>query len=176
MSPSSEPPPNAPIEGKPSGTEPISGQPSAEDLRWMRRCIELAEGAAAAGEVPVGAVLVRDGEVLGEAANQCEADRCSLHHAELLALQAACRHTGDKRLPGAVLYCSLEPCFQCAGAALHARVSRIVYGARDPKFGACGSLACLPEDTRLNHRCQVVEGVLAEESAVLLRAFFQRLR
>ena len=136
----------------------------------------MAAEAAAEDEVPVGAVVVRDGELLGEARNRCEVDKCSILHAELLALQAACAHTGDKRLPGAVLYCSLEPCFQCAGAALHSRVARIVYGARDPKFGACGSLARLPEDPRLNHRCDVVEGVLADESAAMLRAFFQRLR
>jgi tRNA(adenine34) deaminase len=149
---------------------------SDEDERWIRRCLELAEEAAAQGEVPVGAVVVRDGEVLGEGHNLCETRGDATQHAELVALRAAFSNVGEGRLPGAVLYCTLEPCFMCAGAALHARVGRIVYGARDPKFGACGSLAELPSDTRLNHRCPVDGGVLADEVAALLRGFFRELR
>jgi len=94
----------------------------------------------------------------------------------MLALESAFEAAGEARLPGSVAYCSLEPCFMCAGALLHARVAGIVFATRDPKFGACGSLAMLPADARLNHRCPVDEGVMAEESAELLRAFFQRLR
>ncbi len=149
---------------------------SSDDERYMRRCLELAQQAAAAGEVPVGAVVVLDGEIVGEGANRCEAQHNPLAHAEMVALHAAFARVGDGRLPEAILYCSLEPCFMCAGAALHARVARIVYATKDPKFGACGSLAMLPSDTRLNHRCPVEGGLLADESAALLRAFFQRLR
>ena len=149
---------------------------SSDDERAMRLCLRLAAEAAACDEVPVGAVVMRGGEVLGEAHNRCEAERSPLAHAEMLAIAQAVARTGDMRLSGCVLYCSLEPCFMCAGAALHARVERIVYAARDPKFGACGSLAALPADPRLNHRCPVDEGLLADESAALLRAFFRRLR
>jgi tRNA(adenine34) deaminase len=149
---------------------------SDEDERWIRLCLELAERAAARGEVPVGAVVVRDGAVLGEGHNLCEARRDATQHAELVALRAAFAAVGEGRLPGAVLYCTLEPCFMCAGAALHARVDRIVYGARDPKFGACGSLAELPSDERLNHRCPTHGGVLADDVAALMRGFFRELR
>ena len=142
----------------------------------MRRCLELAREAAEHGEVPVGAVVVRDGRVLGEGRNRCEEKGTALAHAEMEALTAAFREAGEGRLVGAVLYCSLEPCFMCTGALLHARVARVVFGARDPKFGACGSLATLPADDRLNHRCPVDEGLLAEDSAEMLRAFFRRLR
>lgn len=142
----------------------------------MRRCLELARAAARAGEVPVGAIVVRDGQVIGEGHNRCEARGTPLAHAEMEALSAALASTPDARLVGAVLYCSLEPCFMCTGALLHARVDRVVFGARDPKFGACASLAELPSDRRLNHRCPVEGGLLADESAQLLRTFFQRLR
>ena len=102
--------------------------------------------------------------------------RSPLAHAEMEALRAAFETTGDKRLPEAELYCSLEPCYMCAGAILHARIRRVVFGARDPKFGAVRSLAAMLEDERLNHRCQVVEGVGAEQSAELLRSFFRARR
>jgi tRNA(adenine34) deaminase len=149
---------------------------SEVDLRWMHRCIELARVAGSRGEVPVGAVVVRDGEAIGEGVNRCEELVDPTEHAELAALRSAFRRVGEGRLPGAVLYCTLEPCFMCAGAALHARVVRIVYGARDPKFGACGSLARLPLDPRLNHRCPVTEGVLAGPIAEMMREFFRMLR
>lgn len=149
---------------------------ATSDETWMRRCLSLASEAAAVGEVPVGAVVVRDGVLLGTGRNTCEAEGSPLAHAEMHALTAAFAATGDGRLPGATLYCSLEPCFMCTGAALHARVGRIVFATRDPKFGACGSLADLPSDRRLNHRCPVEEGLLADASAAMLRAFFRRLR
>lgn len=142
----------------------------------MNRCLELAGEAAAAGEVPVGAVLVIGDVKVGEGRNRCEELRSPLAHAELLALQQALTAVGEKRLPEAVLYCTLEPCFMCAGALLHARVSRIVFAARDPKFGACGSLHNLPQDARLNHRCPVDEGLGAAASAELLRSFFRARR
>ena len=142
----------------------------------MRACIELARAAASRGEVPVGAVIVRDGQVLGVGSNRCEELSDATAHAELEALRAAIATVREARLTGATLYCSLEPCFMCAGAALHARVARIVFATRDPKFGACGSLATLPSDSRLNHRCRVDEGIEAEASASLLRTFFRSLR
>jgi len=149
---------------------------TSDDLRWMERCLELARVAGRRAEVPVGAVVVRGGEVLGASANRCFELSDATADAELLALREAFARAGEGRLVGAVLYSSLEPCFMCAGAALHARVARIVFGARDPKFGACGSLADLPNDPRLNHRCPVTEGVLEQESAELLRAFFRERR
>jgi tRNA(adenine34) deaminase len=148
----------------------------AGDARWMQRCLELARAAMAAGEVPVGAVVVLADRAVGEGRNRCEELRSPLAHAEMEALQQALAAVGEKRLPAATLYCSLEPCFQCTGALLHARVARIVFAARDPKFGACRSLAELPSDPRLNHRCPVDEGLFAAESAELLRAFFRARR
>lgn len=155
----------------------MSPMPStSEDARWMQRCLQLAREAAAADEVPVGALVVLDGVVVGEGQNRVEAQRSPLAHAEMEALQRAFVTVGAKRLPEAVLYCTLEPCFLCAGAILHARVARVVFGARDPKFGAVRSLANLLEDARLNHRCTVVEGLEADASAELLRAFFRAKR
>ena len=150
--------------------------PTSEDVRWLRRCLELAQAAAAADEVPVGAVVIVDGAVVGEGRNRVEELRSPLAHAEMLALQQALVHAGNKRLANATLYCSLEPCFLCAGAILHARVDRVVFGASDPKFGAVRSLANVLEDPRLNHRCTVVAGVEAAASAELLRAFFRQKR
>ncbi|HLU39875.1 MAG TPA: tRNA adenosine(34) deaminase TadA [Planctomycetota bacterium] len=147
-----------------------------QDEAFMRRCLELARTAAAHDEVPVGALVVLDGTIVGEGRNRCEELVTPLAHAELEALHGAFATLRQGRIPGATLYCTLEPCLMCTGAALHARVARIVYGARDPKFGACGSLYDLPRDVRLNHRCAVDEGVLAADSAALLREFFQRLR
>lgn len=142
----------------------------------MQRCLQLAEQAALRDEVPVGAIVVVDGEVIGEGSNRVEQRRSPLAHAEMEALQAALAKVGEKRLPDAVLYCTLEPCFLCAGAILHTRVRRVVFGARDPKFGAVRSLAEVLEDDRLNHRCEVVEGVGADASAAMLRAFFRGKR
>lgn len=150
--------------------------PTSEDARWLARCLDLAREAAAADEVPVGAVVVVDGVAVGEGRNRVEELRSPLAHAEMLALQQALVHAGNKRLANATLYCSLEPCFLCAGAILHTRVDRVVFGASDPKFGAVRSLANVLEDPRLNHRCTVVAGVEADASAELLRAFFRHKR
>mgnify|MGYP002042978348 CR=1 FL=1 len=150
--------------------------PTSEDERWIARCLDLAREAASAEEVPVGAIVVLGGEILGVGRNRVEERRSPLAHAEMEALQSALAKVGEKRLPEAELYCTLEPCFLCAGAILHTRVKRVVFGARDPKFGAVRSLANVLEDERLNHRCEVVEGVGAADSAELLRAFFRRRR
>ena len=117
--------------------------PTSEDARWMQRCLQLARDAALADEVPVGALVVIDGVVVGEGHNRVEQKQSPLAHAEMEALHAAFAAVGSKRIPEAVLYCTLEPCFLCAGAILHARVRRVVFGARDGKFGAVRSLATL---------------------------------
>lgn len=142
----------------------------------MQRCLELAAEAAAHEEVPVGAVVVHDGRLLGTGRNRVEERRSPLAHAEMEALQQALVAVGEKRIPDATLYCSLEPCFLCAGAILHARVARVVFAARDPKFGAVRSLSRILEDERLNHRCVVDEGLGKDASATMLREFFRARR
>jgi len=147
-----------------------------DDRQAMERALELAREAARLGEVPVGAVAVKDGAVVGEAFNRRETDRDPLAHAELLALGQAARRLEAWRLTGVALYVTLEPCAMCAGALVQSRVSRLVFGARDPKSGAVGSLYDLARDARHNHRVEVTAGVMEEESAALLRDFFRALR
>ncbi|HHV58418.1 MAG TPA: nucleoside deaminase [Firmicutes bacterium] len=142
----------------------------------MQRALELARAAAARGEVPVGALVVRGGAIIAESANRREEAKDPTAHAELLAIQAAARELGGWRLTGTTLYVTLEPCAMCAGALVLARVERLVYGADDPKAGAVRSLYRLVEDERLNHRLEVVRGVLAAECGELLREFFRRRR
>ena len=147
------------------------------DEHWMRRALELARAAAASGEVPVGAVLVgADGESLAEAGNAPIRENDPSAHAEMLALRAAGRRVANYRLPGTTLYVTLEPCAMCAGALVHARVSRLVYAARDPKAGACGSVFDIVRSERLNHRVKVEGGLLEDEAAAILRAFFAERR
>ena len=143
----------------------------------MEAALDEAGAAAAAGEVPVGALVVSAaGELLARAHNRRESDGDPLAHAELLAIRQAARELGGWRLVGATLYVTLEPCAMCAGALVLARVGRLVYGAPDPKAGFCGSLGDLVRDPRLNHRLEVVAGVLGERSAGLLKGFFAGLR
>lgn len=146
------------------------------DAEFMRRALELARAAAARGEVPVGALLVRSDEVLGEGANCPIGTHDPTAHAEIHALRAAGAHVGDYRLPGTTLYVTLEPCIMCASALVHARVSRVVFGAWDPKAGAAGSLTDVFNIAGLNHRVDVFGGVLAEECGTLLSEFFRRRR
>jgi tRNA(adenine34) deaminase len=146
------------------------------DRRIMEIALREARAAAEEGEVPVGAVIVRDGRLLARARNAVEQQRDATAHAEMLALTQAFAAAGEKRLEGAELYCTLEPCLQCAGALLHARVARVVYGAADPKFGGVESLARLLELPGLNHRVVARGGVLAAESALLLQEFFRARR
>lgn len=148
------------------------------DLRMMGRALELAREASAMGEVPVGAVVYETatGRVLGEGANRREIDKDPTAHAELIAMRAACRTIGDWRLNACTLVVTLEPCPMCAGVIVNARVGRVIYGAMDPKAGACGSLMQLTDDARLNHRVRAIGGVMADESSALLRAFFASLR
>lgn len=146
------------------------------DIRFMRQALALARQAQAAGEVPVGAVVVQGGEVIGEGWNQPIRSNDPSAHAEMVALRAAATHIKNYRLSGATLYVTLEPCAMCAGAIVHARLARVVYGAADPKAGAAGSVFQLLKSPALNHRANVNGGVLGEESSELLKAFFQLRR
>jgi len=153
---------------------PDHGDP---DQHWMRHALALAARAADEGEVPVGAIVVRDGEVLGEGWNRPIAAHDPTAHAEIQALRAAAAHIGNYRLTGAELYVTLEPCPMCAGAIVHARIARVIYGAADPKGGACGSIFdLLPSDARFNHRTACEGGILAADCGDLLREFFAARR
>jgi tRNA(adenine34) deaminase len=144
----------------------------AEEERWMRRALAVAAAAAPAGDVPVGAVLVRDGAELAAAANRTVRDRDATAHAEVLAVRAASAALGAWRLSGCTLYVTLEPCAMCAGALVLARVDRVVFGAWDDKAGMAGSVGDVLRHPRLNHRPAVRGGVLEGECGALLRAFF----
>jgi tRNA(adenine34) deaminase len=150
--------------------------PPSLDTDFMRRAIALGEAAAARGEVPVGAILVRGDTVVGEGANCPVARHDPTAHAEIEALRDAGRRAGDYRLPGTTLYVTLEPCIMCASAIVHARVARVVFGAWDPKAGAAGSIADVFGIPQLNHRVDVFGGVLSEECGALLRGFFAKRR
>ncbi len=149
---------------------------SSEHERWMRRALGLARASAASGEVPVGAVVVLDGEVIGESGNRPVAATDPTAHAEVLALRAAARKLGNYRMPGAILYVTVEPCTMCAGALVHARVATLVFGCTEPRAGAVVSTAAVLDNPGLNHRVAVMGGVLADESAALVRAFFASRR
>lgn len=142
----------------------------------MARALELAREARTMGEVPVGAVVVRAGRILAQSFNLRETLQDPTAHAERLALTWAGRAVGSWRLEGCVLYVTLEPCAMCAGAIIHSRIARLVYGATDPKAGACESLFRLVSDTRLNHRVPITAGVLARECGDVLKEFFQERR
>ena len=148
----------------------------ATDDDWMAQALELARDAARRGEVPVGALLVRDDAVLGRGGNAPIAHNDPTSHAEIVALREAGRALGNYRLPGCTLYVTLEPCAMCAGAILHARLARLVYGASDPKTGACGSVVDLFAEPRLNHHTRVTGGVAADACASLLSGFFAARR
>jgi len=150
---------------------------AAPDEAFMTRALELARRAEADGEVPVGAVVVLDGRIVGEGWNRPIAEHDPTAHAEIQALRDAGRRCANYRLPGSTLYVTLEPCAMCAGAVVHARVDRVVYGAADPKSGAAGSVFdLLPSENRFNHHTRVEGGVLAEDCAELLRNFFRQRR
>jgi tRNA(adenine34) deaminase len=148
----------------------------SEDEEWMGAALAEAAEAAAAGEVPVGAVVVRGGEVLSRGQNRTRRARDPAGHAELIAIREAARRLGDWRLLDCTLYVTLEPCAMCAGAIVLARLPRLVFGAYDPKAGMCGSLGNLVQDPRLNHRVELVGGVSGRECGDLLRAFFRARR
>jgi tRNA(adenine34) deaminase len=147
-----------------------------QDGYWMDQAIALAKEAAACGEVPIGAVIVKDGEMVGRGYNQRETKRNALAHAEIMAIDQACRTLGGWRLSGCDLYVTLEPCPMCAGAIVQARISRVIYGTFDPKAGYAGSLYNLLQDSRLNHQVEWVAGIRQEECQALLKTFFKSLR
>ena len=148
---------------------------SESDLEYMRLAISLAKEAAERDEVPVGAVAVREGRVIATAFNCREESKCATHHAELLCIERACAALGGWRLPGVTLYVTMEPCVMCAGAIVNARVPRVVFGTRDLRFGAFGSLINVPS-LPLNHSPEVVGGVLGEECLELLQSYFRKKR
>lgn len=151
--------------------------PARNDLNYMRLAIDLARDAEAAGEVPVGALIIAsDGTVIGHGNNQVLRTSDPTAHAEIVALREAGRTLGNYRLLDCTLYCTLEPCAMCAGAILHARIARLVFAARDPKAGACGSALSVMNHPALNHQVEVVEGVLAEECSSMLTSFFRARR
>lgn len=163
---------------RPPAARPDTGSPTEHDRAHMRRALELARAAAERGEVPVGAVVYETatGAVLGEGANLRETDADPSAHAEHLAMVHAAKARGDWRLDGCTLVVTLEPCPMCAGLIVNARVDRVVYGASDPKAGACRSLYCLCDDPRLNHRAQIITGVEADACGSLLKDFFRARR
>ena len=149
---------------------------SGADSAWMRMALELTRKAEAAGEVPVGAVIVKDGAIIGRGWNQPISTRDPSAHAEIIAMREAAQTLGNYRLPDTTLYVTLEPCAMCAGAMVHARVKRLVFGAGDPRAGAAGSVFEIARAPALNHRLEVTGGVLAQECGELLKRFFEQRR
>jgi len=148
----------------------------AEDITWMRQALEQARLAAEAGEVPVGAVVIKDGEIVGRGHNRNLLDNDPTAHAEIVALRDAAEQLGNHRLNGCVMFATVEPCAMCAGAMIHARLARLVYGASDPKAGAAGSVMAVLNHPKLNHQMEVTSGVLAEQSSEILTSFFKTRR
>lgn len=154
----------------------MPGDERAQDLTFMQIALEEAARGSTVGEVPIAAVIVQDSRVLAQAHNYRELWQDPTAHAEVVAIRAAATALGTWRLTGTTLYVTLEPCSMCIGAIILARVSRVVFGAWDPKAGACGSLFDLPSEPKLNHRVAVIGGVLEQESQALLQKFFKELR
>jgi len=167
---------NAPGTRSPAVDEAIAAQRRELDRRFMQFALDQAVLAQSAGEVPVGAVVVLNGEVIASGCNQPIGRNDPTAHAEIVALRAAALRIGNYRLAGCELYVTLEPCAMCAGAIQHARIARLVWGAKDPKTGACGSVIDLFSQPLLNHHAQVVSEVMAPESAALLQGFFAQRR
>ena len=149
---------------------------ATSDIEFMTEALVLADEAAALGEVPVGAVVVKDGVVIGRGCNQPIGRHDPTAHAEVMALRDAAQHAGNYRLTGAELFVTLEPCAMCAGAIMHARIKRVVFGARDAKTGVCGSVIDLPAEPRLNHHAEVIGGIMSQICGETLTDFFQRKR
>jgi len=151
-------------------------EPALHEQQFMRLALEQAQHAWDLGEVPVGAIVVKDGVVIARGYNQPIGRHDPTAHAEIVALRAAAEALGNYRLPGCELYVTLEPCVMCSGAMMHARLARVVYGATDPKTGACGSVVNLFGQEQLNHHTEIAGGVLAEECGVMLKSFFAARR
>jgi tRNA(adenine34) deaminase len=154
----------------------ISESDPTSDRHFMRMALDMAHHALRAEEVPVGAVLVQDGNILSTGFNQRESTQDPTAHAELLAIRSASKMLKSWRLTGTTLYVTLEPCAMCAGAIIQARIARVVFGTWDPKAGACGSICNLPAETRFNHRVTVDSDMLADDCRTILQIFFQNLR
>ena len=154
----------------------MENEAAAGDIAFMREALALAAQAAAAGEVPVGAVVVKEGAVIGRGFNRPISGHDPTAHAEVMAMREAAAALGNYRLLGCSLYVTLEPCAMCVGAMLHARIARVVFGASDPKTGACGSVVDLPAEARLNHHGRFEGGLLAEECGAALKRFFAERR
>lgn len=150
--------------------------PETEDERWMRHALVEAGSALKKGEVPVGAVVVYEDKIIGRGHNQVEGLNDPTAHAEIIAIGAASTYLNSWRLSGASLYVTLEPCAMCAGALVLSRIDRLVFGSKDPKAGACGSLYNIVQDIRLNHQLEVVPFILEKECGQMLQAFFEKLR
>lgn len=161
----------------PQTSNALDAAAAESDLHFLRAAIAEAHDAEASGEVPVGAVLVYNGEIIARGQNRVIRDHDPTAHAEIVALRHAARYVENYRLvPGCTLYVTLEPCAMCAGAILHARVARLVYGASDPKAGACGSVLSVMNHPALNHKVEVLPGLLADECSALLTNFFRARR
>ena len=146
------------------------------DIDYMQIALSLGRQAAQNGEVPVGAIVVKDGLVIGRGSNAPITLRDPTAHAEIIAMREAAQHVGNYRLVGCTLYVTLEPCAMCSGTIQHARIAKLVYGASDPKTGACGSVINLMNEPKLNHHCEVISGVLAQECGAVLTEFFKQRR
>ncbi len=142
----------------------------------MEKALQEAQLAFDKDEVPVGAVIVQDNRIIGRGHNLTESLKDATAHAEMIAITSAAEKVGDWRLDDCILFSTIEPCAMCAGAAVLSRIKTIIYGARDSKFGACGSIFEIPTEPRLNHRVEIISGVLEEESVTLMQSFFQKLR
>jgi len=153
-----------------------ANMPSGDDAAWMELALEQAALAASAGEVPVGALVIKDGEIIGRGHNRNLLDDDPTAHAEIVALRQAAARLGNHRLTGCVMVATIEPCSMCAGALIHARIARLVYGATDPKAGADGSVLQVINHPGLNHRMEVTAGVLADKCSAILQAFFRQKR
>lgn len=149
---------------------------SDSDQKWMRHALKLAAKAASLGEVPVGAVLVKDGEFVSEGWNQPIKGNDPTAHAEIIAIRQAAEKMANYRLPDTTLYVTIEPCSMCAGAIVHARISRVVFGAYEPRSGAAGSVINLLQNKQFNHQVELTSGMLAEECAQVLKEFFRQRR
>ncbi|HEY2115268.1 MAG TPA: tRNA adenosine(34) deaminase TadA [Candidatus Angelobacter sp.] len=150
--------------------------PSEDDAAWMKLALEQAALAAAAGEVPVGALVIKDGEIIGRGHNRNLLDDDPTAHAEIVALRQAAARLGNHRLTGCTMVATIEPCSMCAGALIHARIARLVYGASDPKAGAAGSVLQVINHPGLNHRMEIIAGVLADKCSEVLQDFFRQKR
>lgn len=153
-----------------------ANMPSGDDAAWMELALEQAQLAAAAGEVPVGALVIKDGEIIGRGHNRNLLDDDPTAHAEIVALRQAAARVGNHRLTGCIMVATIEPCSMCAGALIHARIARLVYGASDPKAGAAGSVLQVINHPALNHRIEVTAGVLADKCSEVLQTFFRQKR